>query len=111
MKFPAWTYNGYVPGPPTLRATQGDVVRVRFTNGGTHPHSIHFHGVPPANMDASRGRADGSTFTYEFTAEPFGLQLYHCHVMPLKRHIHKGLYGTFIIDPATPRPPAKEMVM
>lgn len=31
--------------------------------------------------------------------------------MPLKKHIHKGLYGTFIIDPPQPRPKAKEMVM
>jgi FtsP/CotA-like multicopper oxidase with cupredoxin domain len=29
----------------------------------------------------------------------------------LKRHIHKGLYGTFIIDPPGGRAPAKEMVM
>ncbi len=50
-------------------------------------------------------------YIYEFTAEPFGLHLYHCHVMPLKKHIHKGLYGTFIIDPPEPRPPARELVM
>ena len=35
----------------------------------------------------------GGTFTYEFEADPFGLHLYHCHAVPLKRHIHKGLYG------------------
>ena len=33
------------------------------------------------------------------TAKPFGLHLYHCHASPLKRHIHKGLYGTFIVNP------------
>src|SRR5690606_11785225 len=38
-------------------------------------------------------------FTYEFEARPFGCHLYHCHAIPLKRHIHKGLYGAFIIDP------------
>jgi FtsP/CotA-like multicopper oxidase with cupredoxin domain len=53
----------------------------------------------------------GGTFVYEFDAEPFGLQLYHCHAMPLKRHLHKGLYGTFIIDPKEGRPQANEMVM
>ena len=41
----------------------------------------------------------GGQFVYEFDAEPFGLHLYHCHAVPLKRHIHKGLYGTFIVDP------------
>lgn len=110
VTFNAWTYNGYVPGP-TLRATEGDVMRVKFTNQGSHPHSIHFHGIHPANMDGLEAIPTGSSFTYEFTAEPFGLHLYHCHVMPLKRHIHKGLYGTFIVDPVTPRPPATEMVM
>jgi FtsP/CotA-like multicopper oxidase with cupredoxin domain len=53
----------------------------------------------------------GGTFVYEFDAEPFGLHLYHCHAVPLKRHLHKGLYGVFIVDPKTPRPPADEMVM
>jgi FtsP/CotA-like multicopper oxidase with cupredoxin domain len=39
------------------------------------------------------------------------MQLYHCHATPLKKHIHKGLYGAFIIDPKEPRPPAQELVM
>src|SRR5688572_15349219 len=55
--------------------------------------------------------APGERFVYEFVAEPFGLHLYHCHAVPLKRHIHKGLYGVFIIDPKEPRPPADELVM
>jgi FtsP/CotA-like multicopper oxidase with cupredoxin domain len=53
----------------------------------------------------------GHSFVYEFDAEPFGLHLYHCHTVPIKRHIHKGLYGAFIIDPKEGRPPANEMVM
>jgi FtsP/CotA-like multicopper oxidase with cupredoxin domain len=111
--FPAWTFNGQVPGP-TLRATVGDRVRVRFTNQGTHPHTIHFHGWHPPEMDGSlpEHQVDpGGEFLYEFDAEPFGLHLYHCHAVPLKRHIHKGLYGVFLVDPKTERPPADEMVM
>src|SRR3546814_4184314 len=42
---------------------------------------------------------------------PFGLHLFHCHVGPLAEHIARGMYGTFIVDPPTPRPPADEMVM
>ncbi|MEO5509424.1 MAG: multicopper oxidase domain-containing protein [Longimicrobiales bacterium] len=111
LYFPAWTYNGSVPGP-TIRCTEGDRVRVRFVNGGTHPHTMHFHGVHPANMDGAMEIVQpGSAFVYEFDAEPFGVHLYHCHVPPFKRHIHKGLYGMFIIDPPTPREPAREMVM
>ncbi len=107
--FPAWTYNGRVPGP-TLRATEGDRIRVHFTNGGSHPHTIHFHGIHGAYMDgvAGLGRGvimPGDSFTYEFDALPFGCHLYHCHAIPLKRHIHKGLYGAFLIDPDPERHP------
>jgi manganese oxidase len=109
--YDAWTYNGQVPGP-TLRATQGDLVRVHFTNAGQHEHTIHFHGFHAANMDGVFEQVPpGGSFVYEFEADPFGLHLYHCHTMPLKRHIAKGLYGAFIIDPKTPRRAAHEMVM
>lgn len=111
VRFPAWAYNGKVPGP-TLRATEGDLVRIRFTNAGSLPHTMHFHGFHPAGMDGVFELvARGQTFVYEFAAEPFGLHLYHCHVPPLKKHIHKGLYGVFIVDPPNGRPPANEMVM
>ncbi|MFP5512372.1 MAG: multicopper oxidase domain-containing protein [Alphaproteobacteria bacterium] len=108
--FPAWTYNGRVPGP-TIRVTEGERVRVRFHNRGSHAHSIHFHGIHSARMDGVPGAGDvqpGGAFTYEFTAFPFGCHLYHCHTVPLKRHIHKGLYGAFIIDPDPARHPEHE---
>ncbi len=109
--YPAWTYNGQVPGP-TLRATEGDVVRVHFRNAGSHAHTIHFHGSHVARMDGVFEIVQpGEAFEYEFEAKPWGLHLYHCHTLPLKKHIAKGLYGTFIVDPKTPRPPAREMVM
>jgi FtsP/CotA-like multicopper oxidase with cupredoxin domain len=111
--YPAWTYNGEVPGP-TIRATEGDRIRVNFLNQGSHPHTIHFHGWHPPEMDGAlepHQVLPGEHFTYEFDAEPFGLHLYHCHTVPLKRHIHKGLYGVFIVDPKDDRPPADELVM
>jgi FtsP/CotA-like multicopper oxidase with cupredoxin domain len=109
--FPAWTYNGTAPGP-VIRATEGDTLRVRFVNAGSHPHTIHFHGIHPAHMDGVFEIVDvGRTFTYEFPARPYGMHLYHCHSTPLKKHIHKGLYGAFIIDPPQPRKPALELVM
>ncbi len=118
--FPAWTYNGQVPGP-TIRATEGDRLRITFVNQGTHPHTIHFHGWHPPSMDGSlvgHQVMPSEQFVYEFDAEPFGLHLYHCHSNPLKRHVHKGLYGAFIIDPwpgtaetGPVRPPADELVM
>ena len=111
--FPAWTYNGQVPGP-TIRATEGDRVVIRFLNQGSHPHTLHFHGWHPPAMDGSHPDQQvepGAEFLYEFDAEPYGLHLYHCHALPLKRHIHKGLYGVFLVDPRTPRAPADEMFM
>jgi FtsP/CotA-like multicopper oxidase with cupredoxin domain len=119
VKFNAWTYNGRVPGP-TLRARQGDQLRIHFVNAGTHPHTIHFHGIHPAVMDGAPGIGEdiggglvdvGEEFTYEFDARPFGLHLYHCHASPLAGHIAKGLYGAFIIDPPQGRAEADEVVM
>jgi FtsP/CotA-like multicopper oxidase with cupredoxin domain len=115
IHFPAWTYQGRVPGP-TLRCTEGDRIRIRFFNGGTHPHTLHFHGIHTAEMDGVTGVGigeiqPGQEFIYEFDAYPFGCHLYHCHAAPLKRHIHKGLYGAFIVDPAQGRPPAREFMM
>ena len=109
--FPAWTYNGTVPGP-VIRATEGDTLRVNFINAGSHPHTIHFHGIHPTNMDGVFEIVPpGGRFAYEFEATPYGMQLYHCHATPLKKHIHKGLYGALIIDPKEPRALAQELVM
>jgi FtsP/CotA-like multicopper oxidase with cupredoxin domain len=115
VKYAAWTYNGRVPGP-TLRAREGDLLQIRFINAGTHPHTIHFHGIHPAFVDGTPGVGAGligvgKEFTYEFEARPFGLHLYHCHALPLAEHIAKGLYGAFIVDPPEGRPPADELVM
>src|SRR5215207_5459258 len=109
--FSGWTYNGTVPGP-VIRATEDDILEVRFANAGSHPHTIHFHGIHPADMDGVFEIVEpGRSFTYRFHARPYGMQLYHCHATPLKKHIHKGLYGAFIIDPPEPRRPARELVM
>lgn len=115
--FPAWAYGSKtsptserlgqfvhtVPGP-TIRCVEGDRIRIRFVNAGSHPHTIHFHGIHSARMDGVPGAGDGMINTgestvYEFDAAPYGAHLYHCHAIPLKRHIHKGLYGGFIVDP------------
>jgi manganese oxidase len=106
-----WTFNGTIPGP-TIRATEGDLVRITLINNGTKFHSIHFHGIHKSEMDGVfEGIAPGGKFTYEFTAEPFGVFPYHCHMQPLEEHITHGLYGVFIIDPKKPRADADEMVM
>ena len=107
-----WTFNGTVPGP-TIRATEGDIVRIQFINNGSKEHTIHFHGTHPAGMDGvfEPVGGNGGKFVYEFEAGPVGVHPYHCHVMPLEEHIIHGLYGVFIVDPKEGREKADEMVM
>jgi len=104
IQFATWAFNGQVPGP-TLRAIEGELIRVRFQNGSDHAHTIHPHvknlnpamdGIPqngPGVLDT------GESFTYEWIAQPAGFHFYHCHSLPLKEHIHRGLYGGLLVDP------------
>lgn len=113
--FPAWTYNGQVPAP-TIRATEGDLIKIHFENRGSKPHTMHFHGFHNSKNDGSMMEDfvyPGQNFTYEFEAEPYGIHLFHCHSVPLKQHIAKGLYGAYIVEPKNDaRPKAdKELVM
>jgi len=76
--FPAWTYNGHVPGP-TLRATEGERIKIIFRNPGDRPHTMHFHGYHKAKMDSARLNQmvpPGNTFIYEFDTGPVGVHLY-----------------------------------
>ncbi|MEG4861151.1 multicopper oxidase domain-containing protein [Microcoleus sp. K1-B6] len=110
VTFNTWNVNNRVPGP-TLRATEGDRIRVIFYNKAGDSHSLHFHGVHTSEMDGVKPVKHGSVFIYEFDANPYGVHLYHCHIEPVTRHIGKGLYGMFIIDPPKPRPPADEILL
>ncbi|MGP1381954.1 MAG: multicopper oxidase domain-containing protein [Thainema sp.] len=110
IPFVSWNLNGRVPGP-TLRAKAGERVRIIFHNEDGHSHSMHFHGTHPVEMDGVDPVRHGNTKVYEFDAEPFGVHPYHCHIAPVTRHISKGLYGLFIVDPPQERPPADEMVL
>lgn len=110
IPFVGWTINGRIPGP-TFRAKAGERVRVIFHNEDGHSHTMHFHGTHPPEMDGVKPVRHGKTVVYEFDAHPYGIQLYHCHIAPVTRHIGKGLYGMFIIDPPEGRPPADELVL
>ena len=79
------------PGPRALRQP-----------GRASAHDAFPRLAPPGDGRLARrppGAARQATSSTSSTPIPFGLHLYHCHAVPLKRHIHKGLYGTFIIDP------------
>jgi FtsP/CotA-like multicopper oxidase with cupredoxin domain len=132
--FDAWTFNGTVPGP-TMRMTEGDLVRINVINSkdSKHTHSMHMHSIHTAETDGvatpiSSNSHDnkmqsvidvypsgmilpGENFTYKFVAQPYGVYPYHCHVSPVADHINRGLYGMMIIDPKEPREQMAEMVM
>ena len=111
VTFPAWTYNGTVPGP-IIRATEGDLLRVEFANAGSHPHTIHFHGIHPANMDGVFEIVDPGELVHlrvpraPVRDAPLPLPrdpAEEAHPQgPLRRVHHR---------PADPRKPAHELVM
>lgn len=100
----AMMYNGMVPGP-YIRVTEGEQVRIVFTNSMTQSSSIHFHGVhTPNSMDGVPYVTQpvvkpGETFNYEFTARNAGTHMYHSHHNAAEQ-VSRGLMGAFIIDPA-----------
>lgn len=100
----AWTYNGTVPGP-MIRVTEGERVRIEFTNQLPEPTTVHWHGIEVPNaMDGVPGLTQdpvlpGESFTYEFTAQPAGSFMYHSH-FESDTQVSLGLYAPFIIDPA-----------
>ncbi|MEE8601541.1 multicopper oxidase domain-containing protein [Euzebya tangerina] len=106
----AWTYNGTLPGP-TIRATEGQTVRVHFTNRTAHDHNLHFHGRHAPVMDGWEPIPPGGETVYEIEAGPAGVHPYHCHTMPIDAHIARGLYGMFIVDPRGGRPDAHEVAL
>jgi manganese oxidase len=113
--YPSWSYNGQVPGP-TIRATEGDTIKINFVNEGSKPHTVHFHGYHSFDMDGSMDAQlvhPGGSFEYEFKAAPFGLHVYHCHSYPVSEHVAKGLYGAYIVDPREDTRPVadQELVM
>jgi FtsP/CotA-like multicopper oxidase with cupredoxin domain len=106
MKAPvqALGYNKAWPGP-TIRVTEGDKVRVNFTNNLKETTGTHFHGVDFDNffMDGvpfvtQRPIVPGETFAYEFTATPAGSLMYHSHHNATDQ-VGRGLLAAFIVDP------------
>ena len=102
---PTWVYGDSVPGP-LLRATAGDLLRVKVANALPTDTSVHWHGIALRNdMDGvpeitQQPINPGSTFTYEFTAPDPGTYFYHPHTGV---QLDRGLHGVLVIDdPAEP---------
>jgi FtsP/CotA-like multicopper oxidase with cupredoxin domain len=105
-----WTYGGSVPGP-TLRATEGDLLRIRLVNRTGRAHNLHLHGAHRPEHDGWEPVPSMSETVYEIEAGPAGVHPYHCHLRPLAEHVARGLYGTLIVDPPGGRSPAQEVTL
>ncbi len=101
-----WGYAGTVPGTE-IRATQGDRLRITFTNDLPVETTVHWHGVRlPNAMDGVPGVTQepvppGNSFIYEFDAVDAGTFWYHPHVST-SQQLARGLYGALIIDEPDP---------
>src|SRR5438270_598108 len=110
VRYAAWTFNGHVPGP-IIHVRQGQRLDVTFTNHGSMPHSLDFHSARVAASAAFKAVPPGETLRFSFVAQRPGVYLYLCVTAPAVAHIANGMYGTMIVDPARPLPPARSFVL
>ena len=107
VRYAAWTFGGSVPGP-MLRVRQGDTVDFTLVNRANIPHSMDFHAAEIAPSKDYVNVMPGDSLHYRFVARVPGAFMYHCGTAPVAMHIANGMYGALIVDPARPRPRARE---
>lgn len=101
--FPAFAYNGRIPGPD-IRVTEGDNVRFVVNNKMNQSTAIHWHGVDvPNDQDGVPYVTQpviepDTTYIYEFVVPNAGSHMYHSHHNTLEQVVG-GLLGAFIVDP------------
>ncbi|MCV0373687.1 MAG: multicopper oxidase domain-containing protein [Nitrosarchaeum sp.] len=100
--FNAMTFSGQVPGP-TLRVTQGDVVKMTLTIPADEVTG-HGNDMHASQMSASYFESvnPGETSQYCYIAEAAGIFKYHCSgvkLIGMDQHVLSGMYGIAIVDP------------
>jgi nitrite reductase (NO-forming) len=100
--YKAMTFSGQVPGP-TLRVTQGDVVRMTLTVPDSEP-TPHGNDMHAGQLSAGNfGKVlPGESKTFCYVAEVPGTFKYHCSgvdVAAMDQHVLSGMYGIAIVDP------------
>lgn len=100
--FNAMTFSGQVPGP-TLRVTQGDVVKMTLTIPADevtgHGNDMHASQMSAGNFESVN---PGETSQYCYIAEAAGVFKYHCSgvkLIGMDQHVLSGMYGLTIVDP------------
>ena len=107
------TYNGCYPGP-TLRAREGERVRIVFRNELAEPTNLHVHGMrmPVEVADPHRVLAPGESFAYEWTIPEgsAGTYWYHPHVHgEVAWQLGAGLVGAMVVTgPDDERAPLRD---
>lgn len=109
VNYDGWTFGGKVPGP-VIRATVGDTVEFTLVNSAAMPHSMDFHAAEIAPNKYYVNVMPKDSIHYRFVPHVTGVFMYHCGTAPVAAHIANGMYGALIVDPAVPRPAARELV-
>lgn len=99
-----WGVNGSYLGP-TIRATNGENIRIKVTNGLSEASTLHWHGAhAPAAMDGGPHQMidPGQTWAPEWTIDqPAATLWYHPHLHgTTAEHVYRGIAGMFLIDEA-----------
>ena len=102
-------YNAQWPGP-TIRATEGDKLRVIFKNNLTETTGVHFHGEEFADFFqdgvpfvTQLPITPGQEYAYDFVASRSGSLMYHSHHNATDQ-VGRGLLGAFVVAPKKPGP-------
>ncbi len=101
--FSAMTFSEQIPGP-TLRVTQGDVVKMTLTvpDYEATPHGNDMHASQVSAVPTFGAVQPGTEKTYCYIAEVPGVYKYHCsgvNVAAMDQHVLQGMYGIAIVDP------------
>ena len=101
--YSAMTFNQQVPGP-TLRVTQGDVVKMTLSipsdEAVGHGNDMHASQISSGAFDSIN---PGESKTFCYIAESAGVFKYHCSgvdLIGMDQHVLSGMYGIAIVDPA-----------
>ncbi|MGY5150540.1 MAG: multicopper oxidase domain-containing protein [Candidatus Nitrosopumilus sp. bin_68KS] len=98
----AMTFSGQVPGP-TLRVTQGDVVKMTLSIPADevtgHGNDMHASQISAGAFESVN---PGETSQYCYIAQAAGVFKYHCSgvkLIGMDQHVLSGMYGIAIVDP------------
>ena len=102
--YQAMSFDQQIPGP-TLRVTQGDVVKMTLTIPDTEPvgHGNDMHASQTTSQVFDSINPGDEPRQYCYIAEAAGVFKYHCsgvHLAAMDQHVLSGMYGIAIVDPA-----------